>query len=48
MEEIARFFDGDDTVDIGEVAVADMKERGVDMAGDDEKEASVTRVEVSN
>ena len=47
MEEIAKFFDGDDTVDVGEVAVADMKERGIEMVGDDEKDASVTRVEVS-
>jgi hypothetical protein len=28
MEEIAKYFDGDSAVDVGEVATADMKERG--------------------
>ncbi|KAL3452713.1 putative hexose transporter [Aspergillus insuetus] len=28
MEEIARYFDGDSAVDVGEMATADMKERG--------------------
>ncbi|KJR86242.1 hexose transporter [Sporothrix schenckii 1099-18] len=31
MEEIARFFDGPDAVDIGEVAVAGVKESGLDL-----------------
>ncbi|KAI9371061.1 general substrate transporter [Aspergillus egyptiacus] len=29
MEEIAKYFDGDSAVDVGEVAAADMKERGM-------------------
>jgi hypothetical protein len=29
MEEIAQYFDGDDAVDVGEVARADMKDRGI-------------------
>lgn len=46
MEEIAKFFDGDDAVDMGEAAVADMKERGVDVSGINEKTVhSVTHVE---
>lgn len=48
MEEIAKFFDGDDAVDIGGVAVADMKERGVDMIGDEKRMGSVAQVEVVN
>jgi MFS family permease len=31
MEEIAKYFDGDSAVDVGEVATADMKERGFEM-----------------
>ncbi|KAL5359956.1 general substrate transporter [Aspergillus floccosus] len=31
MEEIAKYFDGDSAVDVGEVATADMKERGLDL-----------------
>jgi MFS family permease len=47
MEEIAKFFDGDDAVDVGEAAVADMKERGIATAGVDEKRVgSVTQIEV--
>ncbi|KAH8731896.1 general substrate transporter [Phaeosphaeriaceae sp. PMI808] len=46
MEEIAKFFDGDDTVDVGEAALADMKERGVDISGVGEKNTTVTHVEV--
>jgi hypothetical protein len=30
MEEIAKYFDGDDAVDLGEVAIADMKEQARD------------------
>jgi hypothetical protein len=33
MEEIAKYFDGDETVDIGEVAMADVKERGLELHG---------------
>jgi hypothetical protein len=47
MEEIAKFFDGDDAVDVGEAAVADMKERGIATSGVDEKRVgSVTQIEV--
>ena len=47
MEEIAKFFDGDDAVDVGEAAVADMKERGIATTGVDEKRVgSVTQIEV--
>jgi hypothetical protein len=45
MEEIAKFFDGDDAVDVGEVAFADMKERGLETSGMGEKDVSVTRIE---
>jgi hypothetical protein len=45
MEEIAKFFDGDDAVDVGEVAFANMKERGLETSGMGEKDLSVTRVE---
>jgi len=45
MEEIAKFFDGDDAVDVGEAALADMKERG---KGVGEKEAVVEHIEVTN
>jgi hypothetical protein len=44
MEEIAKFFDGDDAVDVGEVAFANMKERGLETLGMGEKDLSVTRV----
>lgn len=40
MEEIAKFFDGDDAIDVGEAAVADMKERGVHVTGIEEKHAN--------
>jgi hypothetical protein len=33
MEEIAKYFDGDDTVDVGEIAVTDMKEQARDTEG---------------
>jgi hypothetical protein len=45
MEEIAKFFDGDDAVDVGEVAFADMKERGLETSRMGEKDVSVTRIE---
>jgi hypothetical protein len=48
MEEISKFFDGDDAIDVGEVAFADMKGRGLETDGMGEKEASVTQVEVAN
>jgi hypothetical protein len=48
MEEIAKFFDGDDAVDVGEAALADMKERGVETSGLGEKDVTVTRIEVAN
>lgn len=44
MEEIAKYFDGDDAIDVGEVAAADMKERGIELSG--EKPAGV-HVELS-
>ncbi|KAJ4138767.1 hypothetical protein NW768_002639 [Fusarium equiseti] len=44
MEEIAQYFDGDDAVDVGEVARADMKDRGIDVDGD-EKGAHATTIE---
>ncbi|KAJ5356210.1 hypothetical protein N7517_010819 [Penicillium concentricum] len=33
MEEIAKYFDGDDAVDVGEIAIADMKEQARDTEG---------------
>ncbi|KAF1945318.1 general substrate transporter [Clathrospora elynae] len=45
MEEIAKFFDGDDAVDMGEAALADMKERGVDVSGVAEKDFTVSHIE---
>lgn len=45
MEEISKFFDGDDAVDVGEVAVADMKERGLETTGMESKDVTTTRVE---
>jgi hypothetical protein len=47
MEEISKFFDGDDAVDVGEVAKADMKERGMGIAGDNEKGSVTTQIEVT-
>ncbi|ORY07379.1 general substrate transporter [Clohesyomyces aquaticus] len=46
MEEIAKYFNGDDAVDVADVAVADMKERGIELGDAGDKGASVTRVEV--
>ena len=43
MEEIAKFFDGDDALDVGEAALADVKERGT---GGGEKDAVVEHIEV--
>ncbi|KAI1525627.1 MelB Na+ melibiose symporter [Pyrenophora tritici-repentis] len=45
MEEIAKFFDGDDAVDVGEQALQDMKERG---KGIGEKQAVVEHIEVTD
>ncbi|KAE8833543.1 hypothetical protein PTNB73_05070 [Pyrenophora teres f. teres] len=45
MEEIAKFFDGDDAVDVGEQALQDMKERG---KGVGEKQAVVEHIEVTD
>jgi hypothetical protein len=42
MEEIAKYFDGDDAVDLGEMAVADMKEQARDAGG----RSAVVHVEV--
>jgi hypothetical protein len=42
MEEIAKYFDGDDAVDLGEVAIADMKEQARDAVG----KPAVVHVEV--
>ena len=42
MEEIAKFFDGEDSIDVGEVAVADMKERGAAIG---EKNVTVSHIE---
>jgi hypothetical protein len=47
MEEISKFFDGDDAVDVGEVAKADMKERGMGITGDNEKGSVTTQIEVT-
>ncbi|KAG5743850.1 hypothetical protein H9Q70_013444 [Fusarium xylarioides] len=44
MEEIAKYFDGD-AVDVGEVARADMKERGVMMTEVDSKGPCATEIE---
>ncbi|KAH6871559.1 putative hexose transporter [Thelonectria olida] len=44
MEEIAKYFDGDEAVDVGEVAAADMKEKGMETPG--EKTATGIHVEV--
>ncbi|CAN9208027.1 unnamed protein product [Alternaria alternata] len=44
MEEIARFFDGDDAVDVGEAALMDVKEKGVSGG---EKDVSVSHIEVT-
>ncbi|KAL1641717.1 hypothetical protein SLS61_009991 [Didymella pomorum] len=46
MEEIAKFFDGDDAVDVGEAAVADMKERGLGAGISEKRAGSVEQVEV--
>jgi hypothetical protein len=46
MEEIAKYFDGDDAVDVADVAVADMKEKGIELAHTEDKGAGTTRVEV--
>ena len=46
MEEIAKFFDGDDAVDVGEAAVADMKERGLGAGTSEKRTGSVEQVEV--
>lgn len=47
MEEIAKFFDGDDAVDVGEAALADMKERGMGSGAFDKKHVdSVAMIEV--
>jgi hypothetical protein len=48
MEEIAKFFDGDDAVDVGEAALAGMKERGMETDAIGEKDVSVTRIEVAH
>ncbi|KAE8422842.1 major facilitator superfamily domain-containing protein [Aspergillus pseudocaelatus] len=42
MEEIAKYFDGDDAVDVGQIAVADMKEQ----ARESEGKAATVHVEV--
>ena len=42
MEEIAKFFDGEEAVDVGEAALADVKERGVEVG---EKSVTVERIE---
>lgn len=34
MEEIAKYFDGDDAIDVGQVAVADVKEKGFEVPGE--------------
>jgi hypothetical protein len=47
MEEIAKFFDGEDAVDIGDVAVADMKARGIEMTDGGEKGMTTAHIEVS-
>jgi hypothetical protein len=46
MEEIAKFFDGDDTVGVSQAALADVKERG---AGGSigEKNVAVEHIKVS-
>ncbi|KAB2111287.1 hypothetical protein AG0111_0g404 [Alternaria gaisen] len=44
MEEIARFFDGDDAIDVGEAALMDVKEKGVSGG---EKDVSVSHIEVT-
>lgn len=33
LEEINKYFDGDDSVDVGQVATADFKERGLEVPG---------------
>jgi len=48
MEEIAKFFDGEDAVDVGEAALADVKERGIETGAIREKDMSTTRIEVAN
>ncbi|EMD95653.1 hypothetical protein COCHEDRAFT_1200667 [Bipolaris maydis C5] len=42
MEEIAKFFDGEEAVDVGEAALADVKEKGVEVR---EKSVTVERIE---
>ena len=42
MEEIAKFFDGDDAVDVGEAALMDVKEQGIARG---EKDGSVSHIE---
>lgn len=47
MEEIAKFFDGDDAVDVGDIAVADMKAKGIELTDGGEKGITTAHVEVS-
>lgn len=44
MEEIPKLFDGDDAVDVGEVADVDMNERGLETTVIDAKDVTVTHV----
>ncbi|GIK06036.1 hypothetical protein Aspvir_010154 [Aspergillus viridinutans] len=43
MEEIAKYFDGEDTVDVGQVAAADLKEKAIIASGD--KGTTTVRIE---
>ncbi|KAF2032102.1 MFS general substrate transporter [Setomelanomma holmii] len=44
--KIAKFFDGDDAIDVGAVTIADMKERGMEVHDSGKKDmTSVTRME---
>lgn len=40
MEEIAKYFDGEDAVDVGQIAAADLKEQGI-IASDDKGTATI-------
>jgi hypothetical protein len=48
MEEIAKFSDGKDAVNVGESALADVKERGIETGAIGERDMSTTRSDVAN
>lgn len=47
MEEIAKYFDGADVVDVGEVAIAGVKESGVRVLGEKDDQAEISEEKVA-